>query len=59
MAKRWLVVFPDNKFLCFLDSEITCLWIVIMPANELYLDDFRDIGEALVVQHAVNVVSTF
>ena len=27
----------------------------MVPANELCLDDFRDIGEALVVQHAVNV----
>ena len=30
-----------------------------MPANKLYSDNFRDIGEALVVQHAVNVVPAF
>ena len=27
-----------------------------MPTNKLCPDDFRDIGEALVVQHAVDVV---
>ena len=27
----------------------------MVPANELCLDDFRDVGEALVMQHAVNV----
>ena len=27
-----------------------------MPADELYPDDFRDIGEALVVQHALDVL---
>ena len=30
-----------------------------MLADEFYLDDFRDIGEALVVQHAVDVVPAF
>ena len=28
----------------------------MVPADELRLDDFRDVGEALVVQHAVDVV---
>ena len=27
-----------------------------MPADELCPDDFRDVGEALVVQHAVEVL---
>ena len=27
-----------------------------MPADELCPDDFRDVGEALMVQHTVNVV---
>ena len=27
-----------------------------MPADELCLDDFRDVGEALVVQHAIDVL---
>ena len=30
-----------------------------MLANELCPDDFRDVGEALVVQHAVNVLPVF
>ena len=27
-----------------------------MPTNKFCSDDFRDIGEALMVQHAVNIV---
>ena len=27
-----------------------------MPTDELCLDDFRDVGKALVVQHAVDVL---
>ena len=30
-----------------------------MPTNKLCLDDFRDVGEALVVQYAVDVVPAF
>ena len=28
-----------------------------MPANKLCPDNFQDIGEALIVQHAVDVIS--
>ena len=28
----------------------------MVPANELCLDNFRDVGKALVVQHAVNIL---
>ena len=27
-----------------------------MPTNELYLDNFRDVKEALVMQHIVNIL---
>ena len=30
----------------------------MVPANELYLDDFQDVKEALVIQYAVNVFPT-
>ena len=30
--------------------------IVVMPANKFCPDDFRDIKEALVVQHAVDIL---
>ena len=35
---------------------MACQQIVVMPTNKLCLDDFRDIGEALVVQNTVDVI---
>ena len=56
MAERWLVVFLGYELTCFLNTKVACQRIVVMPTNKLYLKDFRDVGEALMVQHAVNVV---
>ena len=55
MAKRWQVVFPSYKLMYFLNIKVACKWIVVMPADELYPDDFWNIREALVVQDPVNV----
>ena len=30
-----------------------------MPADELCSDDFRDVGEALVMQHTINILPVF
>lgn len=49
MAKHWLVVFPDNKFLYLFNLKIAYKEIVVMPTDAFYPDDFRDIGETLVV----------
>ena len=42
--------------MCFLDIKVACQRIVVMPTNKLCPDDFRDIGEALVVQNFIDVV---
>ena len=57
MAKRWPIAFPGYELTCFLDTKVAYQRIVVMPTNKLCPDDFQDVGEALVVQHAVNVVS--
>ena len=49
MAKRWLVVFPGYKFMCFFDAKVIHQWIVVMPAKKLCSDDFWDVGEAMVM----------
>ena len=49
MVKRWPIVFPGYELMYFLDTEVVCQRIVIMPTNKLYSDDFRDVKEALVV----------
>ena len=43
----------------FLDTKLAYQRIVMMLANKLSPDNFRDVEEALVVQYAVNVVSVF
>ena len=55
-AERWPVVFSGYKLTCFLDTEMACQRIVVMPTNKLCPDDFRDVGEALVVQNPIDVV---
>ena len=49
MAKWWLVIFLGYKLTYFLNIKVACLLAIMMPANELYPDDFQDLGEALVV----------
>ena len=56
MAKRWLIVFPGYELTCFLNTEVACQRIVMMPTNKLCSDDFRDVREALVVQNPIDVV---
>ena len=58
-AERWPVVFLGYELTYFLDTKVACQRIVMMPANKLYSDDFRDVREALMVQHAVDVVPAF
>ena len=55
-AERWPVVFSGYELTCFLDTEMACQRIVVMPTNKLCPDDFRDVGEALVVQNPIDVV---
>ena len=56
MAKRWPAVFLGYQLTCFLDTKVACQRIVVMPANKLFPDDFRNIGEALVVKHVIDVL---
>ena len=58
-AERWSVVFLSYELTCFLDTEVACQQIVVMPINKLCLDDFQDVGEALVMQHAIDIVPAF
>ena len=55
-AERWPIVLSGYELTCFLDTEMACQWIVMMPTNKLCPDDFRDIGEALVVQIPIDLV---
>ena len=59
MAKRWLVVFSSYKLTCFFNTHGVRWLIVMMLADELYLEDFRDIEDALVLQDPINVIPDF
>ena len=56
MAKRWPIVFPGYELTCFLDTKVACQRVVVMPAIKLCPEDFRDVGEALVVQNPIDVI---
>ena len=56
MVECWPVVFSGYELTCFLDTEMACQRIVVMPTNKLCPDDFWDVGEALVVQNPIDVV---
>ena len=59
MAEHWPVVFSGYELTYFLDIKVACQQIIVMPANKLCPDDFWDIGEALVMQHTVDVDPAF
>ena len=56
-AERWPVVFSSYELTYFLNTKVACQRIVVMPANKLCLDNFRDVEEVLMGQYAVNVIS--
>ena len=55
-AELWPVVFLGYELTCFLNTKVACQQIIVMPTNKLCPDDLRDVGEALIVPYAVNVV---
>ena len=57
MANHWLIVFLGYELTFFLNIKVACQQIVLMPTYKLYPDDFWDVGEALVVQNFIDIVS--
>lgn len=43
MAQRLSIIFLGNYFLYVLNSEVSCQWIIVVPADELCPDDSRNI----------------
>ena len=56
MAERWPIVLSGYELTYFLNTEVACQWIVVMPTNKLCPDNFQDVGEALVVQNPIDVI---
>ena len=40
-SEAWPIVFPVNDFPRFVDTKIACQRVVMIPTNELCLNDFR------------------
>ena len=40
-SKAWLIILPINELLDFIDIKVPYQYIVVVLANELYLNDFR------------------
>lgn len=43
ITKHWLILFPEYKFLYFLNTKIAYEYIVIIFANKFCSNNFRDI----------------
>ena len=57
--ETWPIIFPTNKFSGFIDIEIACQKVVVMPANKLGSNDLKYKRQFLVVQHPINIFPTF
>ncbi len=49
MAEIWLVVFLGYKFLSLFDVKVVYQWIVVIPADQLGLNYFKNIGQAFLI----------
>lgn len=54
-AKGLPIVFQDNQLSCFVNSEVTCLWIIIVLANQRSHNNFQHVRQALVAQYFIRV----
>ena len=41
LFEAWLVVFPADKLFGFIDTKMACQKVVVVPANEFGLNNFR------------------
>ena len=49
------IIFPADELLSFVDTEMACQRVVVVPANELCSNDFRYKRQPLVVQHPIDL----
>ena len=56
MTEGFLVILPDNKFLRFLDTKGACQQVVMVTANQLSFNDFRNVGQALIMQDSIRIL---
>ena len=55
MLQGLLVVFPDNKWLHFLNSEVACQQIIMVPANQLSFNHFRNVELTLMIPDSIKI----
>ena len=56
MAKGFPVVLLSNKFSRFLDVKVACQQVVIVLNNQLSSNDFRNVGQALMMQDSIGIL---
>ncbi len=55
--QRWLVVLSGYQLASFLYAKVACKRVVVVPAYQLWADDFRSVRKALVMEHLLDVFS--
>ena len=53
------IIFPSNKFLNLVNSEVACQRIIVIAADQLELNNFRNIRKAFILEHFFNILSAF
>ena len=49
------IIFPTDELPGFVNTEMACQRVVVVPANELCSNDFRYERQLLVVQHPIDL----
>ena len=59
VAKSFPVLYSSNIFLHFFNIEVTCQWVVIVPTNQLSFNNFRNIGQVLIIKNSIGIFLLF
>ena len=59
MVESFSEVFLSDKFLHFLDIEVAFLLVITVPILQLNSNDFKNLGQALIIQNSIGILSVF
>ena len=59
LTQRRPVIFPSNQLLGFINPEMACKKIVVMPTDQLQSNDPRNVRKASILKHSFNVFPSF
>ena len=49
VMEDFLVVLPGNKFSRFVNAKVASEFVIMLPANQLSSNDFKNLGQVLII----------